>query len=779
VVLLIAASAVSLALGEWVDAGVIAAIVILNTALGAVQEGRAEAAARAVRALLSPRATVLRDGATEEVDAADVVPGDVALLSAGDRVPADGRLLQTSRLEVDESMMTGESLPAAKRDEPPARPGAILSERPTAVFSGTTVTRGRGRALVTATGTGTELARIAAAARRPAPTTPLQQRLDHLARQLLRAAIVICFALAVLSWLHGDSIGASLQVGVSLAVAAVPEGLAAVVTITLALGMRRLAARGAIVRRLRAVETLGSTTVICTDKTGTLTTNQMTVAQLLPLGESGEPELLAAAVIASEDAHDPGEAAIALAARDYGLRRTELLRELKIVGGEPFDSERKRMSVVVASGDARPTAYVKGAPEVIVPRLADPGAAGYLEAEAQRWSAEGIRLMMVARRADLSEGADPEQLLEALGLIGLVDPVRSGARESVEIARRAGIRTIMITGDHPQTAVAVARACEIAAGREPAVVIGAELDRISDAELQERIDGIDVLARVVPEHKSRIVAALQARDDVVAMTGDGVNDTPALAAADIGVAMGRGGSDAAIDAAGVVLTDNSFPTLVAAVEGGRRIYANILRFVNFLLAANAGEVLLFALAVLPGLGAPLTVAQILLVNLLTDGLPAVALGADPADPDAMRRPPRPRGEGLLRPLAGRLAVGGVATGGAAFAAFLIGDAHDHAVGQTMAFTTVVFAQLGYVFAVRGDRAFYRAGVNWALNAAVFASALTAVAALAVPSLQDAFSTTALSAPQLTAALALATPPLVASELQKAWGRRRSPEAGGC
>ena len=774
VLLLLAAAIVSALFGEWIDTGVITAIVVLNATLGAVQEGRAERAAQAVRTLLSPRTVVVRGGSIEETDATELVPGDVILLAAGDRVPADGRLLEATRLELDESSMTGESVPVGKRAEPPAPAAALLSERPSVVLCGTTVTRGRARVLVTATGTDTELAKIAAAARRRAPTTPLERRLDRLAGQLLRAAIAICVALAALTWLHGASLGGSLEVGIALAVAAVPEGLVAVVTITLALGMRRLAERGAIVRRLRAVETLGSTTVICTDKTGTLTTNRMTVARLLAAGGVDEEELLRGAVIASEDAHDPGEAAIAAAAGERRLRRAELLRGKRIVGGEPFDSERKRMSVVVADEGEGRIAYVKGAPETLLPRLAEPSAAGRLEQEAQGWASEGTRVLMVAMRRDLPEGADPEEVLEPLGLIGLVDPVREGARDSVETARLAGIRTLMITGDHPRTAVAVARACGIAPGRRPVVVTGAELDRIGDAELRERIGAVDVLARVVPEHKSRVVAALQEDGEVVAMTGDGVNDVPALAAADIGVAMGRGGSDAAIDAAELVLTDNSFPTLVAAVEGGRRIYANVVRFVNFLLAANAGEVLLFALAVLPGLGAPLTVAQILLVNLLTDGLPAVALGVDPADRETMRRPPRSAGEGLLGPLRGRLAVGGIATGTAAFAAFLIGDADGNATAQTMAFTAVVFAQLGYVYAVRGDGFFLRTRANWSLNAAVAISALVAAAALAVTPLREAFSTVPLSPGQLVAALALATAPLVATEILKAWRRR----AGG-
>jgi Ca2+-transporting ATPase len=777
VLLLVGAAAVSLALGELLDGAVIAAIVVVNAVLGAVQEGRAETAARAVRTLLSPTAIAIRDGAAAEVAATEVVPGDVVLLAAGDRVPADGRLLDATRLEIDESTMTGESVPAAKRAEPPVPREAPLAERATIALSGTTVTRGRGRLVIVATGTETELARIAEAATRERPVTPLQERLDALAGTLLRAAVLICVTLAGLSLAHGESLGTSLLVGVSLAVAAVPEGLAAVVTITLALGMRTLAQRGAIVRRLRAVETLGSATVICTDKTGTLTTNRMTVARLDPLdgrAHDGEHGLLAAALIASGDFHDPGEAAIADAAERQGLRRDELLADATVVGGEPFDAQRKRMSVVVRHAADGTIAYVKGAPEALVPRLSDPGTAERFESEAREWAEDAIRVLMVARRRELRDGADPEAELEPLGLIGLVDPVREGVPASVERAREAGIRTIMITGDHPTTATAVARACGIgpSSGR-PTVVTGSELDRLSDDELSERITELDVFARVVPEHKSRIVAALQSRAEVVAMTGDGVNDVPALSSADIGVAMGRGGSDAAIEAAGIVLTDNSFSTIISAVEGGRRIYSNIVRFINYLLAANAGEVLVFALAVVPGLGAPLTIAQILLVNLLTDGLPAVALGVDPADEGAMTRPPRPRAQSLLGPLRDRLAVGGLATGAAAFAAFLIGDADSHSAAQTMAFATVLFAQLGFVYAVRGDGFFLGAGRNRALNAAVATSAAVGAAVLSVPPLAEAFGAVALSATQLAAALGLAAVPLAATELFK-WARRRGP-----
>jgi Ca2+-transporting ATPase len=640
-------------------------------------------------------------------------------------------------------------------------------------WSGTTVTRGSGSLVATATGPQTEVGRIAIAASGPRPVTPLQRRLDILARGLLRAALVVCAALAGLSYAYGDSLGDSVLVGVSLAVAAVPEGLAAVITVTLAIGMRRLAERGAIVRRLRSVETLGSTTVICTDKTGTLTSGSMAVTELRPAPDADERRLLEAALTASDETGDPMEAAIRRAADDHGVDRVSG----RVVGGEPFDSTRKRMSVVVDAGGDRRAAFVKGAPEAVLPLLAEPEQATGLERHASESAGHGTRMLMVAERTVLPPGEDPERELRALGLIGLADPPRESARPSVAAARRAGIRTIIITGDHPDTALAVARDCGIVKGDSAPVATGPELDRMTDEQLRDCVAGVQVFARVVPEHKVRLVEALQAQGEIVAMTGDGVNDAPALTAADIGVAMGRDGSDAAIDAADLVLTDDEYSTIVAAVAGGRTIYRNILHFLQFLLAANAGEVLVFALAIAPGFGPPLTILQILLMNLLTDGLPALALGVDPGDEEPMSRPPRPPSEGPLAPIWRQVVVGGVATGGAAFAAYLVGRGAGDDVAQTMAFTTLVFAQLAYVYAVRGPQLFLRVARNRALDAAVALSALVAALVLAVPALQDVFGTVALEGWRLALCLALALLPLTIAELVKLVSRRRSATGG--
>ena len=776
ILLLAVAALISAAIGEWLDAAVIVAIVVLNTLLGYVQEGKAEDASRAVRELLSPTARVLRDGAVGEVDAALVVPGDVVVLHGGDRIPADGRVVDAVRLEIDESSLTGESLPVPKRSAPPAPLDAAIPDRATMAFAGTTATIGNGRIVVTATGGRTELGAIASSAGARRERTPLQVRLDRLATQLLWGASTICLALAAASWIQGESLGDSLLIGVSLAVAAVPEGLPAVVTVALALGMRRMAAEGAIVRRLQAVETLGSATVICADKTGTLTENRMRVSRLdvspeAPAGVREPADLLATALVASESwvggeasSSDPTEQAIERAAAERGVERAAIGAAGRIAELQPFDPALKQVSVVLESPSGERTRYAKGAPEAIAEGLAvDSGERERLLARAGEWAVDGGRVLMVAR----SSGADG---LLPVGLIELVDPPRASSRASVDEARRAGVRTVMITGDHPGTALAVARATGIAgpAGASE-VTTGADLDRMSDEELARAAQTVNVFARVLPEQKLKIVRALTAAGEIVAMTGDGVNDVPPIRAAHVGIAMGRG-TDAARAAADMILTDDNFATIVRAIRSGRGIYDNVLRFALFLLSANAGEVLVYAAAIGFGMSAPLTVLQILLVNLLTDGPPAVALGLDPPGRGVMSRPPRPRAEGVIEPIRSRLVVAGAVTGAAAFAAFAAGDASRHALGQTMAFTTLVFSQLALVFAVRGDSPFYRAGRNDALYAAVALSAIVQALVLSVPPIADRFGVVAMSVPELGLALGLALLPFAALELFK-WRAR--------
>jgi Ca2+-transporting ATPase len=757
VLLLAGAAVISVAIGELLDAAVILAIVVANAVFGAIQEGRADQAAAAVRALLAPTARILRGARVRERPAEELVPGDVVVLGAGDRVPADGRLIEATLLQVDESTLTGESLPSGKRAQPPDPAGAPLAERHTTVLAGTTVARGAGRFVVTATGEATEMGRIAGAAARDRARTPLELRLDRLAKLLIPIAAGICGALALLAYVQGDTLAHSVLVGVSLAVAALPEGLPAVVTITLALSMRQMAERGAIVRRLAAVETLGSTTVICSDKTGTLTENRLAVQRLRPAPGTGEAELLEAALIASSppEEADPLELAMLAAAGERGITREAALAGRTIVDTQPFDSETKRMNVAVMDAGAGQSTFVKGAPEVLGP---DAETARVVDA----WAEDGLRVLMVMRDD------------HPLGLIGLADTPRAAARASVAEARAAGVRTIMITGDHPRTAASVAAATGVAVREPVTVVTGRELDALSPDELRGTVRDVDVFARVVPEHKVRIVEALKRDGEIAAMTGDGVNDVPALKAAHIGVAMGRRGTDAATQAADMVLTDDDYSTIVRAIRQGRAIHDNIVRFAHFLFAGNAGEVLAFALAVLLGLGAPLTVLQILLVNLLLDGLPAAALGVDPPERTVMAHPPRPPGEGLLDRVRGRLAIGGAAIGVAIFVSFLVGSATSQVAGQTMAFTTLVLGRLLFVFTVRGEGPFWRAGVNLRLFGAVALSAAIALAVLVVSAVGDRFGAEALSAGHWAAAVALSLLGLVVPEL---WKLRRPRSAG--
>ena len=779
VALLGLAAAVSLAIGEWLDAGIIVAIALANTALGYFQEGRAEGASRSLRRLMAPMATVLRDGQIRRVSAEVLVRGDLVRLRGGDRVPADLSLTSGDGLEVDESAVTGESLPVSK----PV--GSTL-------YAGAIVTRGAGDTMLTGTGSDTEIGRaVMSALRIPRTPTPLQRRLQRFAGFLLRAAVLLCLALAALAWAQGESLADSILIGVSLAVAAVPEGLPAVLTIALALGVQRMAERGAIAKRLEAVETLGSATVICADKTGTITENRMSLARLYLCAVEAEvtpqdtgsteaiDELLTAGLLASDElveaadvSVEPVEAAIAAAAANHGINAGTLLRERNVVGMQPFDSERKRMSVTIESAEGR-ILFAKGAPEKMIERLIDEADRSGLSERCERWAEQGMRVLVVAKR-ELSANDDEDTELTPLGILGIHDAARAGVARSVEEAREAGVRTVMITGDHPGTALAIARETGVMENDNATVLTGAELDELSDEELAESSCDPRVYARVVPRHKVRIVDALRRRGEVVAMTGDGVNDVPALEAADIGVAMGERGTDAARAAADLILTDDDYSTIVEAIRRGRSIYENVLRFVNFLLAANAGEVMVFALAIALGLDAPLTVVQILVVNLLTDGLPAVALAVDPPERDAMQRPPRPPAQRILDPIRGRLLVGGIATGLAAFASFLIGESDTHAAGQTMAFATLVFAQLAYVFAVRGADWFFRTGRNAALLGAVALSAILQIVILAVPAVAGTFDVVGLSSSQVGWALALALVPFLAAEAFKAVMRNRSP-----
>jgi Ca2+-transporting ATPase len=754
VALLVAATAVSVAIGDTVEGAAIAAIVLLNGALGFWQEAQAERAIRALSEAFTQSALVVRDGGESTIPAEDVVPGDVLLVGEGDRVAADARLGEGWALAIDESALTGESLPVAKQAEP-VGVSTPLAERASMIYAGTGVTRGRARAVVCATGVGTELGQIAElASESPPPPTPLTQRLGRLARQMVVAGALITVSLGGVMLLRGEALHVAFLTAVAVAVAAVPEGLAATVTAALALGARTMAERGAIVRRLAAIETLGATTVICTDKTGTLTENRIRVAELLPAESTDERALLQAAILASS-AHeaggelvgDPIETAILRAAQDRGLAPHDLGAPRELLYELPFDPERKRMTRVWGDGDGR-NAFTKGAPEIVA-RLVRQPEHTLVDAAAVR-AAQGFRVLGVARRAVEPHATLDESIEiggELVGVVALRDPLRETSAEAVAAARRAGIEVRMLTGDHPETARTIGR--ELGLGDET------------------------ILARATPADKLALVTELQGLGEVVAVTGDGINDAPALRRANVGVAMGRSGTEAAREAASIVLTDDDFATIVAAVAEGRRIGDNIRKFVTFLLSANFGEVLVFAVAIGAGLGTPLAVAQVLIVNLVTDGLPAVALAQDPSEPSTMRSPPRRDVDLLGRGLWGALALIGPAVGGATLASYEIGRALGGGVAQTMAFATLALSELALVFAMRSAlHPAWRLPPNRWLNWSVVASVAVVAVAVYLPVTHDAFSTVSLDAVGALVAVALSFVPVVAVGIAKTVRRRR-------
>ncbi|EAQ36009.1 Cation-transporting ATPase [Nitrobacter sp. Nb-311A] len=802
-------------------------IVLLNAVLGYVQESRAQKAMAALRQMAATRANVIREGAPQRISAAELVPGDIIFIEEGSTIPADARLVQSTALQLQEAALTGESLPVSK-DTRPIATEAELGDRHNMVFSGTTVAYGHGRAVITATGIQTQIGRIAGLLERaPEETTPLQKELDRVGKLLAVIVVVIASAMIGIILLLSEIRGLSdvfdaLIFGVALAVAAVPEGLPAIVTAVLALGVQRMAGRNAIIRKLAAVEALGSANVIASDKTGTLTKNEMTVRRIVTasgctnLSGTGyvpdgdlefqssndtalQHELSRAlraadrannAVLREDDGRwtilgDPTEGALIVAARKAGLTAEALDKRFPRVAEVPFSSERKLMSTIHADAKKRERliALTKGAPDVLLTRcshelvgrearrLTDARRAEILMSN-EALAADALRTLGVAFRSlspDLEgrEGFDEsiEQDLVFLGLIGMMDPPREEARIAIAKAKRAGIRPIMITGDHPKTAAVIAAELGIASGGH--IVAGLELKTMSDAALDRAVAETSIYARVSPEHKLRIVEALQRSGMMVAMTGDGVNDAPALKRADIGIAMGITGTDVSKEAADMVLADDNFATIVAAVEEGRAIFANIRRFLRYLLSSNIGEVMTMFFGVLlasviglsaPGgdedtLILPLMATQILWINLVTDGGPALALGVDPVDARTMTRPPRPRGEGVItrRMWRGIFFVGAVMAAGtllvldASLPGGLIEGKGSVAYAQTMAFTTLTMFQLFNVFNARSDEQSAFVGLfrnNW-LSAAVVFSLILHIAVVYVPFLQEAFSTTAL------------------------------------
>lgn len=796
ILLLVAAAIVSGLVGEPVDTVAIVVIVVLNATIGVVQAFRAEKAIEALRAMATPQARVVRDGAATDVPSADLVVGDVVLLEAGGLVPADLRLVEVARLQLAEAALTGESVPVDKGVDPVGDLDAAIGDRSDLALRGTEVTAGRGRGIVVAVGADTELGRVAGLiAGADDVRTPLQRRLAHLSKRLAVAVVVICGVVFGAGLLRGEDPLDMLLTAVSLAVAAVPEALPAVVTISLALGARAMAGQNALVRRLPAVETLGSVTYICSDKTGTLTQNRMTVDAAWAVdGDLGE---LARAVTACNDAEvpvdpsdlvlahgDPMEVALVVYGREGGAAVAP--GPPHRVAEIPFDSERRRMVTLheqapVAPGGSRYVAYAKGAPEAVLPRCdLSPERRREAGARAGAMAEAGLRVLAVAR-AEL--GAVPLDLAEVedgmvlLGLVGMIDPPRQEAADAVAECRTAGIVPVMITGDHPSTAHAVAARVGVARpGHDVShVLTGRELTELDDQSLVDRVADTRVYARVDPSQKIRIVRALQSRGEVSAMTGDGVNDAPALRQADIGVAMGRGGTDVARGASAMVLLDDNFATIVMAVREGRRIYDNIRRFVKYTLTGNAGEIWVMFLAPLLGLPLPLIPLQILWVNLVTDGLPGLALAREPADPSVMKRPPRPPGESVFaHGVAWHIGWVGLLIGGVSLAGMGWAWSSGADNWQTVVFTVLVLAQLGHVLAVRSET-LPSFGRRFAKNPALLATVgLTVVGQLAViylPSLQGIFETESLTAQQLLVCVALALVVPLAVEVEKTFVRK--------
>jgi P-type Ca2+ transporter type 2C len=683
VVILLIAVGMSAFLGHGIEATVIGIIVLFAVLLGFIQEYRAEKVMEALRKMTAPSATVIRDGKEVEIAAREIVPGDILLLSVGDRVPADARILESVNLQSDESPLTGESLPVEKHIQSISA-DASIGDRKNMVFSGTVITYGRGCALVVATGMKTEFGKIAGMLQSvKTEQTPLQKNLDKVGKTLAKGALAIVAIIGILGYIRGQPLLEVVIFGVALAVAVVPEALPAVVTISLAISVQRMVKRNALIRRQPVVETLGSTTVICTDKTGTLTKDEMTVRSIYsagtlydvsgngyePVGEFSldgkavQPnvsllELLRGGVLASdakllkEDSGyiikgDPTEGGIIVAATKAGIIKEEIDVQMPRTAEIPFTSETKRMTTMHVKGD-RIMNYAKGAPEVIVAActrqwgesgeipLTDVDRARILDA-AQLMAAQELRVIAIARKGGVNM-EDTTEGMKFLGLVGMIDPPREEAKNAIVHCKQAGIRVVMITGDHPVTAKAIA--LELGLLGDQKVVTGSQVDAMDDETFHREVDTISVYARVSPAHKLRVVTALQSKGEIVAMTGDGVNDAPSLKKADIGIAMGITGTDVTKEAADMTLTDDNFASIVSAVEEGRGVYSNIKKYLMYLLSANIGEVGIMTGATILGWPLPLTAAQILFVNLATDGLPALALAVDPPEPDLMNRPPR-------------------------------------------------------------------------------------------------------------------------------------------
>lgn len=842
VIILLISALISAFLGETSDAVVITIILILNATLGVVQEYKAEKSLAALKEMAAPDAVVLRDGQQQKIRASALVPGDIVLLEAGDYVPADLRLFSTTDLKIEESVLTGESIPVDKTAKRVQREKAPLGDQRNIAFMGTAVTYGRGKGIVIATGMETEMGQIAGMLEKhDREPTPLQKRLDQMGRKLGLITLIIVAIVIVAGLLRGIKFFDMFMTGISLAVAAVPEGLPAVVTIVLALGVQRMIKKHAIIRRLPAVETLGATTVICTDKTGTLTQNQMTVKAIylanriievggegykpegdfyLKVGEEeGNQEKDASSDVKSIDPQsdedlslllkaaalcnnaeltrnnrdkdwdiigDPTEGALVVATAKAGYQKEKLEAGYPRIKEFPFDSHRKRMSTINQTPAGNQLAFVKGAPDEILKICnsyqkngqvitLDEESRREILSQNERFASRALRVLAVAYKP-VNQDYKLDQIeagLTFIGLIGMIDPPRREVAGSVKTCKEAGIRPVMITGDYPVTARTIA--AELGIYQEgDRIITGAELEDMPQSELEEAVLKTTVFARVSPKHKSRIVKALQKNNQVVAMTGDGVNDAPALKESNIGVAMGITGTDVSKEAADMVLTDDNFTSIVTAVEEGRAIYQNIKKFIRFLLSCNIGEILALFLAIISGLPRPLIPIQILWVNLVTDGFPALALGVDPADSDLMQRPPRDPNEGIFAGKMGfNIITQGIYIGFITLISFYIGHIYySLPVARTMAFGTLSLSQLCHSFNSRSERySLRRIGffTNRYLLLAVAFSAALQLGVMLLPPLQGIFKVTPLTGSQWLIILLISLSVIPFVELLKAMG----------
>lgn len=818
------------------DALIILVILVANAIIGMVQESKAERSLDALERMAAPRCKVVRDGERRIIESRELVPGDIVEIETGDSIPADLRLTEAINLKVQEAALTGESVPVEKSIES-IEGDASIGDRVNMAFASCSVTYGRGRGIVVATGTDSEMGKIAAMIESvPEMKTPMQVRLDQLGRVLAIVSLVVCGIIFVIGLCYGRPLMEMFMTAVSLAVAAIPEGLPAVSTIVLALGVQRLAKQNAIVRNLPSVETLGSTTVICSDKTGTLTQNRMTVveavrgasnsSELSEYSENSENSdtpknphqlipiavLCNDAVISREDdtvttIGDPTETALVDLGLRFGIDKDALLAEMPRVAEVPFDSERKRMATIHRTASGRYLVAVKGGVDEVlecctkinVDDNAQPARKTSHRSPSilsftvrsisgddihrifeknEEMASKALRVLAIAYKymdelpSDIS-AASIEEGLTFVGMVGMIDPPREEARLAVEQCRRAGIKPVMITGDHALTASAIATQLGIMTTGDR-VLTGAEVERLSDDELREQCGSVAVFARVAPEHKVRIVKAFQQRGNVVAMTGDGVNDAPALKLADIGVAMGITGTDVAKEAADVVLADDNFATIVTSVREGRRIFDNLMKSIQFMVSTNLGEIILLFVAVLCNFDMPLLPIQLLFINLVGDSLPSLALSVDHAAKDIMERPPVKPHQGIFtRAFTTRVVLQSLIIGAASLGAYMIGLEHSIETARTMTFAVMIFSQFTMIFSIRAGRQWFTHRFfsnRWLWLTIVLVTTLTLLVML-VPAMQTLFKLTALSAPQWGMVIGLSIGVLIVSELLKLQTRR--------